>query len=48
MFTKTNLIAAVLAFCLFAYAQYRGLSPFDDVADSRHGSGHGSSRTYHK
>lgn len=47
MFNKTNLIAAVLALCLFSYAQYRGLNLFDDVAESSRGSGH-SSRTYHK
>ena len=47
MFNKANLIAGLLAICLFAYAQQRGINLFDEVAESSRGSGQ-SSRTYHK
>lgn len=40
----------ILAISTFAWAQYHGYSPFDDVADGRSGGGSssGSHRIYHK
>ncbi|MCG2575417.1 hypothetical protein LZ012_00245 [Dechloromonas sp. XY25] len=48
MFDKFSLAAGVLALMVFTYAQQQGWDLFDDVANSRHGSGSGSSRSYHK
>ncbi|HLO61969.1 MAG TPA: hypothetical protein VK165_03295 [Azonexus sp.] len=48
MFDKLSLGAGVLALLLFTYAQHQGWNLFDDVANARHGSGSGSSRSYHK
>lgn len=47
MYIRIARLASMLAFVLFAYAQFQGWNLFDDHADS--GRGHSSSgRSYHK
>lgn len=40
-------VLGTVALVVFAYAQYQGWSPFDNVANSHHSSA-SSGRSYHK
>lgn len=52
MFARLYLFVGIISLAVFTWAQYQGISPFDNTADTQqlHSSGHGSygSGSYHK